>query len=124
METDKATYIADTTSTPPIPQIDTLSLVVECNEYVWQWRFYGIGPGPNPYIQGFTRALVNDDGLIYYQYVEFNSLAWAENSGYTVSPPVSLPLPPASSTGLLTRCYRRRVLMRRHPRSEWSIEKR
>ena len=72
VETDKESYIADTLSTPPIPQIDTLSLTVDCNQFVWQWRFYGIGP-VNPYIQGFTLAKVNSAGLIDYQYVEFNS---------------------------------------------------
>ncbi|KAK5069579.1 hypothetical protein LTR51_008412 [Lithohypha guttulata] len=82
---------APTTSTPPIPQIDTLSLTVDCNQYVWQWRFYGIGPGPNPYIQGITLGKINAAGKIYYQYVEFNSLAWAENSGYKVTPPTSGP---------------------------------
>ena len=64
-----------------------MSLTVECNQFVWQWRFYGIGPGPNPWIQGFTLGKVNSDGQIYYQYVEFNSLAWAEDIGFTVIPP-------------------------------------
>ena len=96
VETDAASYINDTLSTPPIPQIDLLSLTVECNQFVWQWRFYGIGPGPNPYIQGFTLATVNSAGLINYQYVEFNSLAWAENSGYTVTPPTTGPFAPPS----------------------------
>ncbi|KAK5937864.1 hypothetical protein PMZ80_009993 [Knufia obscura] len=91
VETDKVTYVNDTLSTPAIPQIDSLSLTVDCNQFVWQWRFYGIGPGPNPYIQGFTLVKVNSAGLINYQYVEFNSLAWAENSGYTVTPPTTGP---------------------------------
>ncbi|KAK5094448.1 hypothetical protein LTR70_004116 [Exophiala xenobiotica] len=91
VETGKATYVTDTLSTPPIPQIDTLSLTVDCNQFVWQWRFYGIGPGPNEYIQGFTLIKLNSAGLINYQYVEFNSLAWAENSGYTVTPPTTGP---------------------------------
>lgn len=50
--------------------------MVECNTFVWQWRFYGIGgpSAPDPYVQGFTLGKINEAGLIDYQYVEFNSL--------------------------------------------------
>lgn len=57
------------------------------NYSVWEWRFYGIGRGPNPYIQGFTLGKINSQGKIYYQHVEFNSLAWAQNVGFSVNPP-------------------------------------
>lgn len=93
---DRETYVTNTLSSPPVPQIDTLALVVECNTFVWQWRFYGIGgpTAPDPYVQGFTLATINEAGLIDYQYVEFNSLAWATNAGFTVTPPTEGQLAP------------------------------
>lgn len=50
--------------------------MVDCNTFVWQWRFYGVGgpTAPDPYVSGFTLGKFNEDGLIDYQYVEFNSL--------------------------------------------------
>jgi len=73
---DRATYLNNTLSSPPIPKIETINLVVDCNTFVWQWRFYGVGgpTAPDPYVSGFTLGKFNEEGLIDYQYVEFNSL--------------------------------------------------
>lgn len=92
VEFNRTTYVENTLSTPPIAKIDSVALTYGCQEYMWQWRFYGIG-GPqavNPWVGGFTHAKFNPaNGLVNYHYVEFNSLAWGENLGYVVTLPES-----------------------------------
>ncbi len=55
---------------------------------VWQWEFLGIGSGVNS-IRGVTIITVDGNSQVTHQYVEFNSLAWAENIGFSVTPPAS-----------------------------------
>lgn len=86
VEDSKQTYITDTLSTPPIPTILTLAIVHSCTQMVWQWEFQGIGSGQNR-IRGVTIITVADNKQVVHQYVEFNSLAWAENIGFNITPP-------------------------------------
>lgn len=88
-------YVTETTAAPGVPQINTLDIVHNCNEFVWHWEFLGIGVGR---IHGFTLGKVNDAGKIYYQAVEFNSLTWATDIGFTVTPPTSGPFASGGSS--------------------------
>lgn len=82
-------YVNETTSQPPIPSITTLDYFFGCNQLLWQWQFdLGLpAPSPNMHVNGVTIAKVNSDKKIYHQYIEFNSLAWAIDVGFTVTPP-------------------------------------
>jgi hypothetical protein len=95
VENGKAMYIEDTLSTPPIPQINTLAVVHGCNQMVWQWEFIGIGPQFR--VRGMTLITVDQDNKVAEQYVEFNSLAWAIDIGFNVTPPTTGPFAPPSS---------------------------
>lgn len=85
VENGKATYIADTLSAPPIPTINTLAIVHGCSQMVWQWEFLGIGPQFR--VRGFTLITVDSYNKVIEQYVEFNSLAWAADIGFNITPP-------------------------------------
>jgi hypothetical protein len=81
--------VNETTSQPPIPNITTIDYFYDCDDLLWEWYFdLGIpAPSPNYRIEGVTIIKVNSDKKVYYQKVIFNSLAWAENIGFTVIPP-------------------------------------
>lgn len=71
--------------------INSLALLYNCTHIFWQWQFIGVGGpmAPNR-INGFVLIEVDNSRKvqpIVSQYVEFNSLAWAENIGFTVEPP-------------------------------------
>jgi len=87
-------YIENTLSTPPLAQVNTLNVVHDCNQVAWHFEFIGLGPQR---IRGFDYFLVNSKGQIYEEYVEFNSLAWAEDTGFNVTPPTTGEYAPQTS---------------------------
>lgn len=86
VENGKQGYIADTLSAPAIPSITTLAIVHGCSQMVWQWQFDGIGSGAFR-VRGMTLITVDNSSQVVEQYVEFNSLAWAIDIGFNVTPP-------------------------------------
>ena len=66
-------------------QITTLNIWHSCNVITWRWRFV-LFPGATP-VQGINVFVLGDDGKIDQTYIEFNSAVWAEDVGYTITPP-------------------------------------
>lgn len=91
VEPNATTYVTNTLSAPPIPEINSLALLYNCTHIFWQWQFIGVGgpTAPNR-VNGFVLIEVDNEREtqpVVSQYVEFNSLAWAENIGFVVEPP-------------------------------------
>ena len=85
---------ANHTVSQAIYERETLNLYVACNVITWRWKFT-LFPGALP-VQG-VNIFVTEGGLLNTTYIEFNSLAWAIDVGYTVTPP---PGPPAAKARL------------------------
>lgn len=66
-------------------QITTLNIWHTCNVITWRWRFL-LFPGAKP-VQGFNVFVLGKNGKIDQTYIEFNNAVWAQNVGYTVTPP-------------------------------------
>ena len=61
----------------------------DCNSLIFFWEFNGVG-GPESAgnrIRGISYQRVDDDRKVLSHNVEFNSLAWAENTGFTIEFP-------------------------------------
>jgi hypothetical protein len=78
------------TNTFLLTQITQLALVHDCNSLIFFWEFNGVGgpeaPAQNR-IRGISYQQVDDDRKVLSHNVEFNSLAWAENTGFTIEFP-------------------------------------
>ena len=70
-------------------QITTLNIWHTCNVITWRWRFV-LYPGATP-VQGFNVFVLGSDGKIDETYIEFNSAVWAQDTGYTITPPPGAP---------------------------------
>jgi hypothetical protein len=66
-------------------QITTLNIWHSCREIIWRWNFV-LFPGATP-VQGINVFALGDNGKIDQTYIEFNSAAWAQNLGFTVTAP-------------------------------------
>ena len=89
MSSNSTQYIADGLSAPPIPVIQTVDSFHSCDRFLWYFEFDGIGSGKYR-VRGMTLGTVDlSTGLGSHQVIEFNSLAWAEDVGFTVIPPSS-----------------------------------
>jgi hypothetical protein len=84
----RCAQIATTTDT--VVQITTLAIIHDCNSLVFFWQFEGIG-GPNApvknRVRGMTYQQMDDNNKVIQHDVEFNSYAWAENTGFQISYP-------------------------------------
>jgi hypothetical protein len=63
--------------------------VHDCNSLIFFWEFNGVG-GPESAgnrIRGISYQRVDEDRKVLSHNVEFNSLAWAENTGFTIEYP-------------------------------------
>jgi hypothetical protein len=65
--------------------ITTLNIWHTCNVITWRWRFI-LYPGAQP-VQGINIFVLGSDGKIDQTYIEFNNAVWAQNLGFTVTPP-------------------------------------
>lgn len=79
---------ANHTASEAIFERETLNLYVVCNVITWRWEF-SLFQGALP-LQGIN-IFVTEGGLLDTTYIEFNSLPWAIDVGYTVTPPSGPP---------------------------------
>ena len=87
----KDAYIASTLGAPPVTGINTIAVYPICpDKILWQWLFTGIGSQQYE-VKGFNLFQITSAGQINQTYVEFNSFAWALDTGYTIT----FPPPPA-----------------------------
>ena len=83
----KTEYITGIGYAPPVEGVDTLAVLVSCPDRIlWQWNFTGIGSGEIG-VKGFNLFTVTAAEQISTTYLEFNSVAWALNTGYNISVP-------------------------------------
>lgn len=83
----KALYIASTLGAPPVTGINTIAVYPICpDKILWQWLFTGIGSKQYE-VKGFNLFQITPAGQINQTYVEFNSFAWALDTGYTITFP-------------------------------------
>ena len=69
---------------PPVEGIESLGIYVAgCDKILWQWLFAGIGTAQYE-VKGFNLFDITSAGQISAIHVEFNSLAWALDTGYQV----------------------------------------
>jgi len=85
----KDTYITGVLYSPAVTGIDTLEVdVANCNKVLWYWKFTGIGSEEYE-IKGFNLFTITPAGQINQTNLEFNSIAWALDTGYQVIFPTS-----------------------------------
>ncbi|KAI1630154.1 hypothetical protein EDD37DRAFT_83880 [Exophiala viscosa] len=85
----KDTYITGVLESPPVTGINTLEIdVANCNKILWYWKFTGIGSEEYE-IKGFNLFTITPAGQINQTNLEFNSIAWALDTGYQVIFPTS-----------------------------------
>ena len=71
---------------PGLTGINTLDIITgNCNKIVWYWLFTGVGTKQYE-VKGINIFTIND-GQIEQIDVEFNSIAWGLDIGFTVTPP-------------------------------------
>lgn len=88
----KQAYINGVLFAPSLTGAQTLKVLVAGNQIVWYWRFTGVGSRQLP-IQGFNLFDINDRKQITAISVEFNSIAWGIDIGYTAADPTGKALP-------------------------------
>lgn len=86
-----AAFQAFHATSPPggVYQVTTLNIWHTCNVITWRWRFV-LYPGAQP-IQGINVFVLNNNGKADIVYDEFNSATWAQDLGYTITPPSGPP---------------------------------
>ena len=91
VEPNGTVYVENVLSAPPLKAIETNGVLNNCTHIMWHFTFFGVG-GPNSVerVKGFT--LIGTDPTrevqpVIFQQVEFNSIAWAINTGFNVSFP-------------------------------------
>lgn len=83
----KQAFVGGLTSQPGLPGFTTLQVFHDCKNVLWQWRVTGLGSGQFP-VKGFNAFVANPlTGVIQSNQLEFNSIAWGEDTGYKVTPP-------------------------------------
>ncbi|KAJ9614996.1 hypothetical protein H2200_001070 [Cladophialophora chaetospira] len=80
-------YLDDTLSIQGPSEVNVIAIVHDCSSLVWFWEFIGVGGPTAARVRGMTYTQVNADKQVISENVEFNSLTWAENLGFTVTPP-------------------------------------
>jgi hypothetical protein len=87
----KQLYIASTLGGPPVMGINTIEvLVAGCDKVLWYWNFLGIGSAVYE-IRGFNLFTITTEGQIGKANLEFNSFAWALDTGYNITFPTIPP---------------------------------
>lgn len=80
----KQGYIAGVLAAPPVEGITTNEILVAGKDKIlWYWTFYGIGTAEYE-VKGFNLFTITEKGQISTLNLEFNSIAWALNTGYQV----------------------------------------
>jgi len=85
----KTAYVEGVLNAPPVTGINTIAIYPICpDKILWQWLFTGIGSKEYE-VKGFNLFQITSAGQINQTYVEFNSFAWALDTGYTITFPTS-----------------------------------
>ncbi|EXJ65582.1 hypothetical protein A1O7_01923 [Cladophialophora yegresii CBS 114405] len=80
---NKGAYIASVLNAPAPRNITTLKLMpAGCTNILWYWKMQ-VGTDLVP-VQGFNLMEVGGNNKLLGQLIEFNSIAWAVNTGFTV----------------------------------------
>lgn len=83
----KQNYINGVLSAQPVAGVNTIEILVAgCTKILWYWNFTGIGTGKYE-VKGFNLFTLNSDNMIEKAHIEFNSIAWGLDTGYTVTFP-------------------------------------
>lgn len=83
----KQLYINSVLNAPPVMGITTLEvLVAGCTKILWYWNFLGIGKATYE-VKGFNLFEITAAGQINQTNLEFNSFAWALDTGYNITFP-------------------------------------
>ncbi|KIW71772.1 hypothetical protein PV04_00009 [Phialophora macrospora] len=94
---DKVSYIASILNAPAPRNITTLKIMpAGCTNVLWYWRMQvGIELAP---VQGFNLMEVDENNKLLSQLIEFNSIAWAVDTGFTVTNRVGRKVPVPGQT--------------------------
>ena len=87
---NKTAWVIESQSNPPIIA-ETVYVYVACKQVTWLWNSVNFGSGQYE-VQGIHVLTVNNRGLINQVRFEFNSVAGALDTGYSVLDPTGAPL--------------------------------
>lgn len=82
----KEYYISGIVNSPAYTGIETILIVPACGYITWHWIYTAIGSAEYR-IKGFHLFEVTESGQLASARLEFNSIAWGTDMGYTVTPP-------------------------------------
>lgn len=89
----KQNYITGVLYSPSLTGIENIKIAPAGNNMIiWYWKFTGIGSKQIP-VKGFNLFEVNKQKQITALHVEFNSVAWGIDTGYTTTDPTGKKLP-------------------------------
>ncbi|KAK3311957.1 hypothetical protein B0H66DRAFT_538905 [Apodospora peruviana] len=87
----KQLFIDGVAAAPAIPSMDTLEVFHDCTRISWRWNVKGLGLNKYP-VKGFNSFTVDPcTGQIKLSYIEFSSIAWGSDIGWTCTPPSGPP---------------------------------
>nr|KAK5441757.1 hypothetical protein LTR18_006679 [Exophiala xenobiotica] len=88
----KAAYIAGILSEDGPTNVTTIQVMpAGCNNVLWYWMMY-VGLNTLP-VRGMNLMQVNEDKQLLGQFLEFSSVAWGIDTGYSCQAPGGAPLP-------------------------------
>lgn len=83
----KAAYIASLLNAPPTPPFQILQIFHDCTNIAFRWIINGLGKSIDE-IKGINQLVASPlSGQLSYDYLEFNSIAWGRDVGWTCTPP-------------------------------------
>lgn len=87
----KQEYISSLVYAPPVPSFTTLEIFHDCTKISWRWNIPQLGASIYP-IKGINDFEVNPKtGQMKVNNLEFNSIAWGTDIGWTCTPPAGPP---------------------------------
>ena len=83
----KAAYLASLLNAPPTPPFQILQSFHDCTNIGFRWIINGLGKNIDQ-IKGINQLVANPlTGQLSFDYLEFNSIAWGRDVGWTCTPP-------------------------------------
>lgn len=84
----KQTYVTSVVYAPAIPEMDTLDMFHDCTHVAWHWNVPHLGMNKFP-VKGMNHFTVTNPakGTVIKSDLEFSSMAWGQDIGWTCSPP-------------------------------------
>lgn len=83
----KQAFIDGVANAPAIPSMTDLDTFHNCNKILWEWRVDGLGRNVSP-VKGINKIVVDPNtGVIKSVDLEFNSIAWGRDIGWTCTAP-------------------------------------